>query len=318
MTPLRPLALLALAVAFASATSAAPGDQRAIDWIVAVVDADVVTYTEFLEELRVSAARTGRGLDALSRENKEALAGQVLEKLITDALLVQEAKRKGITVTPAEADEAASTAVERMRSQFVDQNAYERALASEFTTPDRVRARYRAQAESQIFRNKLIDREIRRQIKISDSDVLIAYDRRGIEIHVRHILVADSNTAEAVRVRLVKGDDFDAVSSSVAAIEAADLGWVKRGSLVQAFEDAAFALAPNEISRVVHTRFGYHVIQLFERRAIELPPLTDELKEEIFNDLYSSRFEEQFTKFIERIRARAYIEFREESVQSIF
>lgn len=301
----------------ALSASAAPGERRDVDWIVAVVDGDVITYTEFLEELRIAAARTGRGLDALTHDNKEALANQVMDKLVSDALLLQEAKRKGVTVTPAEVDEAANTAVDRMKAQFVDQNAYERALAAEFTTPERIRARYRAQAESQLFRNKLIDREIRRQIKISDSDVMEAYIKRGVEIHVRHILVADSNTAEAVRSRLVRGEEFDAVSSSVAAIEAADLGWVKRGALVQAFEDAAFALQPNEISKVVHTRFGYHVIQMLERRKADLPPLTDELKEQLFGDLYSSRFEDLFTKFMERVRSRAYIEYREDSLQSI-
>ncbi len=288
---------------------------RPVDWIVAVVDADIVTYTQLIEEMRVAAARSGRGIESLGPEERESLADQVLDRLVIDALLLQEAKRRGITTTPAEIEEATTSAVDRMKAQFADEQAFERALASQFTTPQRLRERYRQTSEAQLLRQKLIDREIRRKIRISDSDVVEAWQRRGDEVRVRHILVGDSVTANSVRARLVRGDDFDVVGREAEAIEAADLGWMRRGTLVLAFEQVAFAMrTPNEISQPVKTRFGWHVIQLLERRGAELPELTEDLRDRISNEIFSSRFDALFEDYVQGVRERSYVEIREDAI----
>jgi parvulin-like peptidyl-prolyl isomerase len=292
-------------------------EPRAVDWIVAVVDADIITFTQFIEEMRVAAAKGGRNLESIAAEEKQQIADQVLEKLVTDALLVQEARRQGITVTPAEVEESTDESLQRLRSQFVDENTYQRALASEFTTPDRMRERYRSQTESQLLRNKLIDRQIRRKIKITDSDVLTAYGQRGEEVRVRHILVSDSAVAADARSKLLSGGDFETIGREARAIEAADLGWVRRGSLVKPFEEAAYALGANEISGVVRTRYGFHVIQLLDRRKAELPALNDDLRERIFNELYSTNFDQLFEAYLEDLQDRAYVEYREDSIKPV-
>lgn len=306
------LAVLSLVAALAAPSRA---ELRPVDWIVAVVDAEIITYTQLIEEMRVSAARSGRGIESLGTDERAALADQVLERLVVDALLLQESKRRGNTVTPAEIDEATTAAIDRMRAQFADEQAFERALASQFTTPQRLRERYRITSEAQILRQKLIDREIRRKIRIGDSDVIEAWKSRGDEVRVRHILVGDSTTANAVRARLVRGDEFDVVGREAQALEAADLGWMRRGALVLAFEQVAFAMrTPNEISQPVKTRFGWHVIQLLERRSAELPELTEDLKDRISNELFSSRFDEIFDDYVQGLRERAFIEIREDAI----
>jgi parvulin-like peptidyl-prolyl isomerase len=312
----RPFAACLLAIMACAASALA--EPRPVDWIVAVVDADIITFTQFVEEMRVAAAKGGHNLESLSAEDKQTLADQVLEKLVTDALLVQEARRMGITVTPAEIDQTTDESLERLRSQFVDENAYQRALASEFTTPDRMRERYRATTEGQLLRNKLIDRQVRRKIKVTDSDILEAYQGRGEEVRVRHILVSDSGIALDVREKLLSGGDFDAIGREAQAIEAADLGWVRRGTLVKPFEDAAYALRPNEISGVVRTRYGFHVIQLLERRSTELPVLSDDLRERIFTELYSTSFDQLFEAYMDDLEDRAYVEYREDSIKPVF
>ncbi len=305
------LALLATALPLSAA-------ERPVDWIVAIVDAEIITFTQFVEEMRIEAARSGQPLENLAPEQKNMLADRVMEKLVMDALLMQEARRRGISVTPAEIEEEAAQALERLRSQFVDQNTYERALAAEFTTPEKIRERYRSQAEAQILRTKLIDQEIRRKIRITDSEVIEAYQVRGDEVHVRHVLVGDTLTAENVRRRLAAGEDFDQVGGSVAALEVADLGWNRRGGLVEAFEKAAFALSPGQTSSVVRTRYGYHVIQLLERRKAELPALTVDLREKIFSEIYSSRFDSLIETYMQNLRDRAYTEVREEALSTLF
>lgn len=295
----------------------ARAEQRPIDWIVVVVDADIVTYTEILEGVRLGAARTGYTMDNMPSDKRVLLAEEVTDKLITESIMLQEARRQGISVLPAEIDAETERAIDRVRSQFADQNAYDRALASEFMTPARLREQYKAQAEATLLRQKLIEQEVRRRVHVTDSDVEDAYRQRGEEIHVRHILVADSATASQVLARLERGEDFNRVGQSVDAIEAADLGWVRRGALVKNFEDAAFALTPGNHFVLVKTRYGYHVIQVLEKRTSELPPLTDELRETIYNEIFNMRFEEAFEAYLERVRQRAHVEYRE-SLSDLF
>ncbi|HBW47669.1 TPA: hypothetical protein DEF17_07035 [bacterium] len=314
---MKKIILVFLAIILFSLPSFA-GDLRPVDWIVAVVDADIITFTQFVEEMRVESARRGVSIEQLTPEQKNQLGDAVMEKLLTEALLVQEARRQIITVTPAEIEKEAQDAMSRLRQQFVDQAAFERALAAEFTTPERINERYRNQAEAQLLRTKLINQEIKRKIKITDSDILSAYQTRAEEVHVRHILVADSKLAESIRIRLSSGEKFEDVASSVTALEAADLGWVRRGTMVEAFENSAFALMPNQTSDVVKTRYGYHVIQLIERKKSELPPLSDDIKERVFNELYTSKFDSMLENFVDSIREHAYVEIREASLEPLF
>lgn len=299
------LALLAI-LAFT-----ARAERRPLDRILVVVDSDIITYTELLEAMRMTVSRAGRTIDSLPPEEKKRLSEEVMERLITESILTQEARRRGVTVLPAEVEEETRDAMERVRSQFVDQNAYDRALAAEFMTPERLKDQYRHQSECQLLRQKLIDQEVRRRITVTDSDVNLAYLQRGDEIHVRHILVSDSALAVSIRDRLERGEDWDKVAGSIEALEVADLGWVRRGGLVSAFEEVAFTQPAGNHYGLAHTRYGYHVIQTIEKRNTELPPLTDELRETIYNELYSRCYGELMDQYLERLKERAHVEFRE-------
>jgi peptidyl-prolyl cis-trans isomerase C len=100
------------------------------------------------------------------------------------------------------------------------------------------------------------------------------------EVHARHILVADEATAKKIIAELDKGADFAALSKQYskdpgAAQQGGDLGFFKKDEMVPAFADAAFALQPGQITQTpVHTQFGWHVIQVLERR--RAPPPTFE------------------------------------------
>ncbi|HXH64728.1 MAG TPA: peptidylprolyl isomerase [Mariprofundaceae bacterium] len=110
------------------------------------------------------------------------------------------------------------------------------------------------------------------------------------QIHARHILVNSEDTAVQIYKQLRHGKDFAALAAQYSQDDGTkarggDLNWFSRGTMVPAFEDAAFALQkPDDISKPVHTQFGWHIIQLLGRRPATVKSL-DEAHDEIISIL---------------------------------
>ena len=102
------------------------------------------------------------------------------------------------------------------------------------------------------------------------------------EIHARHILLPDEASAKAALARVKGGEDFAKVATELSkdpGAEGGDLGWFTRERMVPEFSDAAFKLAPGQISDPVKTQFGWHVIKVEEKRTKSFPPF-DQVKEQ--------------------------------------
>jgi dolichyl-diphosphooligosaccharide--protein glycosyltransferase len=95
------------------------------------------------------------------------------------------------------------------------------------------------------------------------------------QLHIRHILVNSSEEANALLARLKHGADFASLaanfSKDTSASRGGDIGWIMRGQTVEPFEAAAFNLSVGQISGIVQTQFGYHIIQLLGMRNQSLP-----------------------------------------------
>ena len=138
----------------------------------------------------------------------------------------------------------------------------------------------------------------------------------------RHILIKTSevvaeNDAKRrlsdIRDRIVNGTDFAELaklnSADGSATKGGDLGWVYPGDTVPEFERAMDELKPGEISQPVKSPFGYHLIQVLERREVALDP--KQLREQARNALREQRFEQAYLDWTKELRARAYVEMRE-------
>lgn len=117
--------------------------------------------------------------------------------------------------------------------------------------------------ESSVLRQKLFD--------LITADVLHSQE----QVWARHILVADEASANAVRARLTKGEDFAKVAAEVSTdtgtkTKGGDLGWFARGAMVPEFEAAAFSLKVGEVSQPIKSQFGYHIIQVLAHAEIPL------------------------------------------------
>jgi peptidyl-prolyl cis-trans isomerase C len=117
------------------------------------------------------------------------------------------------------------------------------------------------------------------------------------EVHARHILVATEAEAKEVAERLKKGEDFAVIAkekSKDTGAEGGDLGFFTRGQMLKPFEDAAFALDVGQISEPVQTQFGWHIIQVEEKRDQALPTF-DQVKAAIVAQLIQAKAQEVVT-----------------------
>ena len=118
---------------------------------------------------------------------------------------------------------------------------------------------------------------------------------------------------EAIRERLLKGEDFGAIAQATSedpgsAVEGGDLGWTGPGTFVPEFEQTLQALQVDEISQPFRTQFGWHIVQLLGKREFDS---TDELRQQrAFAQLRESKADEETELWLRRLRDEAYVEYK--------
>ena len=208
-----------------------------------------------------------QGLNATSPEGQAQLAqmGQlILDNLIDDALIAQEAAKQGVSVTDAELDAA--------MQQLVDSTGGQASFEQTLKLSSQTLADARTLQRTQMLNNLMRDRVIANLGGQSD------------QVHARHILVDSAAAAEALLAQINGGADFGQVAQqssmdSLTKANGGDLGWFPRGVLIsKEVEDAAFNLQPGQMSGVVQSAFGFHLVQMLERDANRQPDAEQMLK----------------------------------------
>ena len=221
----------------ASATAPGPATAPAADPVLAIVNGTPIHQSE----VTATAARLPPNLRALPPATLDPM---ILERMIDARALVAEARKQ----------------------KLQDQPAVRQAIAA---------------ATDQVLENALLTKEVKPQI--SDTALRALYQKTiagkpgAEEVHARHILVPTKAEADKIIAQLDKGADFATLakkySKDPGAADGGDLGFFKKGDMVPAFADAAFALKPGTYTKTpVHTQFGWHVIQVLARR--RAPPPT--------------------------------------------
>ncbi|WP_374721643.1 peptidylprolyl isomerase [Peribacillus tepidiphilus] len=157
-----------------------------------------------------------------------------------------------------------------------------------------------------------------KDIKVTDKEIKEYYDNLKPEIHARHILVEDEKTAKEVKQKLNEGAKFEELAKKYSkdpgsAEKGGDLGWFGTGVMVPEFEQAAYALKKNEISDIVKTEHGYHIIQLIDKK--EKKPLED-MKKEIEYELKVSKLDgEKVQKVMEEELKEADVKIEDKDLK---
>ena len=222
------------------------------------------------------------------------------EKEIRQELLrqkLQDVLRAGIYVSDAEVERAHREQVEKASIRYI-QLPRTRFIQEAQVTPAEIQSYFQSHKDEYRLPEQregaylLVETDaLRSQVQVPEDKLRAEYEARKQEfsheeqIRARHILVRTTDPAseaaartklEAARKRIEGGADFGVVAGEVSEEPGAkerggDLNWFGRGQMVKPFEDAAFALKEGEVSGVVETVFGYHIIKLEERRAQTAP-----------------------------------------------
>lgn len=288
---------------------------------VAVVDGSVITHEDFDREMSlVKQGLLNMGKPLIDSQLSE-LEKEVLEQLINRELLYQESQRKGIRIREAEVDEELKALKKGFPSDAEFKNALEEANLSE------------VEVKSQIERGLAIDEFITGhfvvKVTISDDEVRAYYEshpgsfEQPEQVRASHILIridpqedrskrsSARKKIEEIRQKLRKGEDFAAIarefSQCPSSAKGGDLGYFRRGQMTKPFEDAAFALRPGEVSDLVETKFGYHLIKVFEKKP-ETAMAFEDIKEGLGRYLTQEKIQKEVSLYVQKLKKNAKVE----------
>lgn len=254
-------------------------------------------------------------------EQDAAVNKQAVEQLVSAELLYQAAVKQDIKGLDKEVD----AKVAQGKARFKDEQSFmETIKALEMNEKD-----LREYTRRDILISRFVDTKFVSKTVVSDAEIRAFYDKNQDKfkseetVRVSHILIGVDDKAssddkkkarekaEKLRKELAGGADFAALakadSTCPSSKQGGDLGFFGKGQMVPSFEKAAFALKPGEISPVVETRFGYHIIKLTERKPAATIDIKD-AKAKIEEFLKEQKVNDAIQKYIADARSKAKIE----------
>src|SRR3954470_24622506 len=265
-----------------------------VDRVVAVVGDQPLLWTDVLTTINQRRA-SGLQLPPDSA-GQAALAKTVLNELIDEEILVQKAKAMKLEASETEVASGADRQIKSIRAQFKSDEEYRTELRNAgFGTPEEYRKSLVEQYRRQNLQQKAFA-ELRKRAKpvnVSEEEVTAAFEKsradlqkRPATVTFRQIVVAPHASAAAkakakahadsLLAEIKKGGDFEQIAKRESMDPGTkalggDLGWNRRGSgLVPEFEAVMFSLRPGEVSPVIETAFGYHIIRVDRVQSAEV------------------------------------------------
>ena len=287
----------------------------------AMVNGKAISYKEFENELALDMQR----MQSQGMQIPEQLQGQVrtevLDQIIGRELIYQESQKKGVKADTELVEQELSA----IKKRFPDQKKFEEALAKMNLSEEKLKNQISERSVIRAF----IEKEIVSKIEVSDEEAKAFYEKnptyfkRPEEVHAQHILIKsgkedDDKKKSASRKELMEikkradaGEDFSelakAHSQGPSAPKGGDLGYFSKGKMVPAFEKAAFELKPEEVSDIVETRFGFHLIKVIDRREASTVSL-EEARPKIIANLRNQKAQAEVGDYVKKLRGDAKVE----------
>jgi len=322
MTTSRALVLLLPAAAALVAPRAAGA--RMVEKIAAIVGENVVLASEVEEKAAPLMADVSRVTDPDKRSARaSALRREVLERLIDDELILQQATDLKLTVTSEQID----SSIEEIKKQNnIDDDQLREALKAQGMSM----ASYRSDLKRQLLRFRVLNIAVGSRVNVSDEEVKAYYERHmkgsaNVQVRASHIFIAipdgaDLATAadkEAQAKKILeraKTEDFAKLAREVSddaatRADGGDLGFFGKDMLPKPIEELVFAMKPGEVRGPVRADRGFHVIKLVDRRIKDPKPL-DDVKDDIRMQLRQKDMERQTKIYLTELRKKTLVDIR--------
>jgi len=299
---------------------------KIVNTIAAIVNDEIITLNDVSREAQ-PVIREAEKKSALNNDSRSQIRRAALEHLVEKKLIDQKIRELNIKVT----DEEIRQAIDDVKKQnnMASQEVLVTALASQGLTFEL----YRSQLKEQIEKLKLVSMEVRAKIQVGESEMREYYEANRAKyseeetFRARHIFFrtnekapADDikrtmNTALMVLAEAKSGKDFAELATSYSEDPAARkdggaLGTFKKGDMMPELEAAIVAMKPGEVSELVYTTAGFHIVKLEERTSGKLKPF-ESVKVDIEDALYRKKSEERFSQWAKELRSKASIEMKD-------
>jgi peptidyl-prolyl cis-trans isomerase C len=287
--------------------------------VIARVNGDAISRSEFEGALSSIEGRAGGPVPA---DQRDRVYRGILDQLIGYRLLTQEAAARKVAVPDADVDKRMAD----IRQQFPTEEAFRQTLEQRQLTVEKLRTETR----SELTVEKMLEDELASKVAVKPEQVTDFYQKnpdkfqQGERVRASHILIPFPPKADAaakqqaqakateVLAEVKSGKDFAALAKQYSqdpgsGPNGGDLGFFQKGQMVGPFENTAFSLKPGEISELVETQFGFHIIKVTEKQTSRTVPI-DEVRPQIEEFLEGQNRQEQARLFVEALKARGKVE----------
>ncbi len=313
------VAALIFSTSFATSSYAATSEEE-LDQIVAVVNDDLITRSEFNQAL--TTAKMQFAQEDTSAPSEKALEKQVLDQMINRKLQMLFAQQVGVKVTPADVDKTIAS-IAKQNNVPVDE-LYKKVHEAGITKEN-----YRQEIHDQLTLQKLQQQEVIGRINISPQEVdrfiqsKAWVNNAAKEYRIDDILIPLSEApateevtrakqhAEAVIAELKAGKTFKSIAQAESggeqALQGGDLGWRGLAELPSVFANEVTHMRAKEIAGPIQAPNGFHVIRLAEVRQLDDKKAAPDRKQ-IEETLLQRKFEEAIQHWVSKLRNQAFIE----------
>ena len=320
MNRIRTLAAVAAILLFATATSWA----EIVDRVIVVVNDDVITQYDLDSTVELVLKRYEQSIRPEDRQRIVIEARKaLLEKMIDDLILRQEARRLGITVREEELN---ATIQDSLAKRNVTMENLREALIKDGTDYDK----YREATRSDMIKQRIVQREIRPRVSVTNEEIGAFYQEHRDEyegkLRVRLLMItlpvpagsdetqkeSQRRKAESILKRIQAGEYFEVLANENSQGQersGGDIGYVEKGSMNPIIEEVAFNLKPGEVSNVIETPQGFYIIKALDKRgggSLSLKATRAEVDERIFNE----KMGKMYMEWMAEKRQKAHIDIR--------
>jgi parvulin-like peptidyl-prolyl isomerase len=298
--------------------------EAVVDRVVAVVNQEIITLSEVEKWIALQKEEIVAEDRLEKQEQVQALCRKVLDRLIEEKLIDQEAKKSGVKVSSKDVE---AMVEEVKRRNAITQEGLEKALAAEGLTLET----YKKQIEKNLQRQRLIHREVKVEEKAGEKELREFYQenisryRTNETYRPGQILFLIPKGAppqeireirkkcQSVLEKIKKGEDFGEMallySEDGSNKVRGDLGYFRKGELLPVFEREALRLKVGEVSGIIRTEFGFHIIKLLDRKGADPLPF-EEVRERVKVDYHNAEAEKAFLQFLSKLKEKAVIEIK--------